>query len=172
MSATGRALTKRHAYDAYSTPPWCTDAIAREIVWGTKPRIMEPCIGEGMISSLLILRGITPSIQWCEIQKGRDFFELSNAELRYDFIITNPPFGLAQEFIEKSLTLANCVVMLLRLNFLASSKRKEFWQKHRPTAVHVLTKRPSFTGKGTDACDYAWFVWDATGRQKVGFHWL
>ncbi|WP_436663579.1 hypothetical protein ACOALA_13645 [Alicyclobacillus acidoterrestris] len=91
---------------------------------------------------------------------------------RYDFIITNPPFSLAQEFVEKSLTLANCVIMLLRLNFLASGKRKEFWEKHPPTAIHVLTKRPSFTGTGTDATDYAWFVWDTTGRQKRGLYWI
>jgi hypothetical protein len=175
MSATGRA-TKRHPYDAYSTPKWCTEAIAKQIVWGKDATILEPCAGEGAIADVLCryphqsvgCMDINPD---CRMGNGVDFLTYEDDEI-VDFIITNPPFALAQEFVEKALTLANCTIMLLRLNFLASKTRKEFWEKHPPTAIHVLTKRPSFTGKGTDATDYAWFVWDSTGRQKVGVHWL
>lgn len=170
MSATGRALTKRHVYDAYSTPTWCTEAICRQLVWPQESGVLEPCAGDGAI--VRVLEKYAEYIVECEIQRGIDFFEFDPDYPRFDFIITNPPFSLAQEFVEKSLTLANCVVMLLRLNFLASSKRKAFWERNEPTAIHVLTKRPSFTGKGTDATDYAWFVWDSTGRQKRGVFWL
>lgn len=171
MSATGRA-TQRNAYDAYSTPKHCTEAICSQLVWSKDAWILEPCSGEGAISQIL-KRYAEDRVLELDIQRGYDFLEMDMSVYgRFDMVLTNPPFTLAQEFIEKSLTIANCVVMLLRLNFLASSKRKEFWQKHPPTAVHVLTRRPSFTGKGTDACDYAWFVWDSTGRQKVGWHWL
>ncbi|SFU70692.1 hypothetical protein [Alicyclobacillus macrosporangiidus] len=174
MSATNRALTKRHPYDAYSTPAWVTEAIVREIVWGTDPHILEPCVGQGAILNVLVNSPVVPPAyyDYCEIQEDRDFLTYDFNDRRFDFVITNPPFSLAQEFIERSLTLANCVIMLLRLNFLASRQRKEWWQKHPPTAIHVLTKRPSFTGKGTDATDYAWFVWDTTGRQKRGLYWL
>lgn len=176
MSATGRANHKRNAYDSYPTPTWCTEAIVRQIVWGDSARIFEPCAGEGAIAEVLVSRDcgrvlaadINPDAR---MGNGVDFLKNDDSE-RYDFIITNPPFSLAQEFVEKSLTLANCVIMLLRLNFLASKSRKEFWEKHPPTAIHVLTKRPSFTGSGTDATDYAWFVWDTTGRQKRGLYWI
>ena len=57
-----------------------------------------------------------------------------------------------------SLEHAQCVVMLLRINFLGSKKRYGFWKKNPPQAMYVLSKRPSFTGKGTDATEYAWFV--------------
>lgn len=176
MSATNRALHKRNEYDAYSTPKHVTEAIAQQIVWGKDATVLEPCAGEGAIADVLCryphqsvgCMDINPD---CRMGNGLDFLTYEDDE-RVDFIITNPPFSLAQEFIEKSLELANCVVMLLRLNFLASSKRKEFWEKHPPTAIHVLTKRPSFTGKGSDATDYGWFVWDTTGRQKKGIYWL
>jgi len=172
VSATGRSLTKRHEYDAYSTPTWCAEAICRDLVFPHKSWILEPCSGENAIVNV-VERFTGEQMLALDIQRGEDFLEQDMSVYgRFDMVITNPPFSLAQEFIEKSLTLANCVVMLLRLNFLASKSRKEFWQKHPPTAIHVLTKRPSFTGKGTDATDYAWFVWDATGRQKVGWHWL
>jgi hypothetical protein len=170
MSATGRSDV-RHPLDAYQTPAWAIDSIREQIVWGENPSILEPCSGDGNITGMLILRGVARRIEWAEVTKGRDFLEIAYPQ-RFDFIITNPPFSLAREFIEKSLTIANCVVMLLRLNFLGSQSRKELWEKHPPTAIHVLTKRPSFTGHGTDATDYAWFVWDTTGRQKRGMFWL
>jgi hypothetical protein len=76
-----------------------------------------------------------------------------------DLVITNPPYSLAQEFIETSMGLAKvAVVMLLRLNYLASERRSAFMRAHPPD-VYVLPNRPSFTGKGTDATEYAWFVW-------------
>lgn len=171
MSATGRG-SKRHAGDFYATPEWCTEAIMRQLVVPEGSSVLEPCAGDGAIWDVLERFFHEANMNWFEIERGQDFLNGLHGNERYDFVVTNPPFSLAQEFIEKSLDLANCVIMLLRLNFLASSKRKEFWERHPPTAIHVLTKRPSFTGNGTDACDYAWFVFDLTGRQKRGFYWL
>jgi len=60
--------------------------------------------------------------------------------------------------------------MLLRLNFLASRKRHGWWNLHRPSALFVLSQRPSFTEDGqTDATDYAWFYW---GAFHSGIHFL
>jgi hypothetical protein len=85
-------------------------------------------------------------------------------------ILTNPPFSLAMEFVEHALNQAPEAFMLLRLNFLASAKRKEFWKRHEPDALFVLSSRPSFTENGkTDATDYAWFYW---GRVWKGIHHL
>lgn len=81
---------------------------------------------------------------------------------KYNTVITNPPYTLAQEFVEKALRDVEDggeVIMLLRLNFLESKKRAEFWKQNPPSHIYVLTKRPSFTGKGTDATGYGWFVW-------------
>lgn len=77
----------------------------------------------------------------------------------YDVIITNPPFNIAQEIIEKALKESTYVVMLLRLNFLGSKQRFEFWQKHPAKKIYVHHKRMSFTGGPTDSIEYAHFVW-------------
>lgn len=82
---------------------------------------------------------------------------------KYDVIIGNPPFSLAQEFVEKSLGLLDdhgVLVFLLRTSLLESQKRYAFWQKHPLSGLLVLSNRPSFTGKGTDATSYAWFIWE------------
>jgi len=80
----------------------------------------------------------------------------------YDVIITNPPFYLAQEFIEKALEDVKddgYVVMLLRLNFFGSKKRFDLWQRHMPIYTFVHHKRLSFTGGKTDSVEYMHAVW-------------
>jgi hypothetical protein len=102
-----------------------------------------------------------------------DFLDAAAAKRsrnRYAVAITNPPFRLAQAFIEACLQRADTVVMLLRLNYLASKSRWEFMSGHTPD-VYVLPNRPSFTGGGTDSIEYGWFVWTqdrrSEGRIKV-----
>lgn len=78
-------------------------------------------------------------------------------------IITNPPFNLALEFINKALInvrTGGYVIMLLRLNFLESKIRKDFFNQYMPQWIFVHHKRISFTeNKGTDSVAYAHFVW-------------
>ena len=62
--------------------------------------------------------------------------------------------------------------MLLRINYLGSISRHQWWKENTPTALHVLSKRPSFTGTGTDATDYAWYVWDTTSRLDKGVFFI
>lgn len=88
----------------------------------------------------------------------------------FDLIILNPPFSLAQEFVEKSFELSpnGTVAVLLRLNWLGSKKRIAFHKKN-PSNVYVLPKRPSFTNDGrTDGTEYAWFVF---GPKFKGNEW-
>ncbi len=47
-----------------------------------------------------------------DLVTGIDFLTW-NPTRRFDFIITNPPFSLSEEFIDKSLKIANCLIMLL-----------------------------------------------------------
>lgn len=82
----------------------------------------------------------------------------------YQIIITNPPFNLAQEFTEQALEMVGSgglVIMLQRLNWLGSQKRKPMWQKLPLAAVYVHSKRPGFDPakpSKTDSTEYAHFV--------------
>jgi hypothetical protein len=81
----------------------------------------------------------------------------------FDIIITNPPFNIAQEIIEKALSDVNedgYVIMLLRLNFFGSKKRKQFWRNNMPIATFVHTDRICFTSNGkTDSIEYMHCIW-------------
>ena len=66
-------------------------------------------------------------------------------------------------FICKACSQTTClngnVVALLRLNFLGSSRSRAdlFSREGGLRKVYVLGRRPSFNGKGTDSCEYAFF---------------
>lgn len=84
-------------------------------------------------------------------------------------IITNPPFNLALEIIQKALNDVKddgVVIMLLRFNFFGSQKRKEWFQKHMPIACYLHSKRMSFTNKGTDSIEYMHAVWQKNSYPK------
>lgn len=177
MSATNRGDVRRER-DAYQTPVWAVEAIVREIAWGTCPRVLEPCAGDGVISNYIDLKIGHAEVTAFDIEpsssrmKQQDFLEYSHW-WPFDFCITNPPFSLAKEFIDKALEVSNCAIMLLPKSFDGSVGRKEWWQRHPPTAEYTLSRRPSFTGDGkTDSEVYQWLVFDSTGRQKRGWYWL
>jgi hypothetical protein len=87
---------------------------------------------------------------------------------RFDLDIGNPPFSLAEQFLDRARQLADVVVLLERLSFLGSDSRAHRWHGYTPD-VYVLPNRPSFTNDGkTDSADYAWFVWGPPGIRASG----
>ena len=97
------------------------------------------------------------AIQSVEVAVGGAFQRKSEIG-RYAVCCGNPPYAAALEFVQHAMRFAPLVVMLLRLNWLASAKRAEWMRGHTPS-VFVLPDRPSFVGTGGDATDYAWLVW-------------
>ena len=180
MSATGRGAERREA-DYYPTPAWCVLRLLDHVelpgrVW------LEPSAGEGHI--IRAVTSVRTDVLWtaCELREGcgaplrslripvqiGDFLAIENTAKvpTYDAALGNPPFALAQEFIERSLEWAQEVIFLLRLSFLESQKREAFFGRVGVPDVFVLPERPSFTGEGTDSCAYAWMRWIRGGAQE------
>jgi hypothetical protein len=169
MSATNRGAT-RSDHDFYATPHDAIDIAIRQIDWSKIGGVCEPCRGDGRILDRMVEKLDGGLVDWHEIRAGRDYLFDSPIPNKYDLIITNPPYTLAQEFVEKAYIEARNVLMLLRLNFLGSKRRHEFWKTHTPDYLFILSKRPSFTGNGTDATDYAWFGWGKDFTRKPGIY--
>ena len=91
-------------------------------------------------------------------------------------IITNPPFSLWKEFTAKCIRISDASFILLRLSCLGSKKNRDFWLHHPPKILMPISPRPSFTGKGTDNSEYAFFGWgEVFAFLDVGNHehtWL
>lgn len=173
MSVTGHNPV-RHADDFYATPAWCTRAILSHLP--ESHTILDPCCGDGAILDVLAAERPNAQRLGIEIDDGRTETNKVKGHIvacadalgpsrwaggAVDLILTNPPFGLAMEFVQRAcdeVFHGGTVAMLLRLPWLASQKRAP-WLRENTPSVYVLPKRPSFTGKGTDATDYAWMVW-------------
>lgn len=177
--------TKPPAVDNYVTPGWCVRRLMEQVTFASG-EWLEPCAGAGAI---IRATGRKDAIwtAWEIREEERhslcavvppervvigDFLGAHRAfaDKRYSVAITNPPFRLAQQFIDACLTCADTVVMLLRLSYLASISRWEFMTTRTPD-VYVLPNRPSFVDGRTDATEYGWFVWTTTlqsqGKIKV-----
>lgn len=178
----------RNAYDFYSTPAWCVHRLLESEIELPIGRWLEPCAGNGAI--IQAVNDLEYQVEWWanDIQVDNynamkplyhsmvidtlyctDFLHQYLIETHQcDVVFTNPPYSQAEAFIKKSMEYAPHVVMLLRLNFLGSEKRADFLREHTPD-VYVLPNRPSFTGKGTDSTEYAWFHWhmNATGKLRI-----
>lgn len=185
MSATNRG-SQIISQEFYPTPEYTTISILNEINWSNVQSFTEPCKGAGHIFNLI--PDTVKDKYYCELSEGTDYLQEVLPEV--DLVLTNPPFSLAQRFIEKARTESNCVIMLQRLNYLGSQSRKQFWNDNPPTHLFVLANRPKFIAKCTnkdcsdtgsyqvtepahscltcsspvrpcsDATEYAWFCWD------------
>lgn len=162
MSAAGRGAVRRES-DFYPTHAWCVHRML-EVVELPRGTLLEPCVGDGAILDACPGHCVWFTADVRETPYALhvvDFLSVEPADRQYAAVITNPPYSQALEFVQHSMKFAPVVIMLLRLNFLGGGKRSE-WLRENPPDVYVLPNRPSFDGKGTDACEYAWFVWGMT----------
>ena len=160
--------SERNEHDLYETPEWVVDEFLNLVPIREDWKYLEPCRASGRFYNHMPIGSA-----WAEIREGVDY--LNTQYNPVDCILTNPPFSLAQEFVEKARTEADVVIMLLRVGFLGSIRRKEFWSKNPPSAMITLSKRPSFTDNGkTDGAEYAFFIWDDKNRLGLdrSFYWI
>lgn len=101
-----RPLAPQGGNDKIYTP----DFLAKQIVDHFNPqgRILEPCSGKGAF-----LRAL-PHCDYCEIDEGKDFFLTEKG--RWNWIVTNPPWGDFRNFLIHSMKLADNVVFLSLVN--------------------------------------------------------
>ena len=184
MSATNRGA-ERKPYDFYATPVDVVENLLNNIdlnQYGDK--VLEPSAGNGNICRCIKSHYPNKRVTALEIREEElesltkcsdkviigDYLQI-DMESKYDIIIGNPPYSNAIEFVNKSLELLEengVLIFLLRTAFLESKSRYSFWQEHPVSGLYVLSKRPSFTGKGTDATSYSWFIWDKqTNNQYI-----
>lgn len=159
--------------DYYVTPAWCVDRLIDSVPLSPS-RWIDPCVGNGAI--VRAVSGRIPDVWWttCDIRRHQDFNPdivgdyLSVNLGRYDVCVANPPYKYAIEFVKKAISHCDDVIMLLRINFLASAKRHAFLRANKPD-IYVLPQRPSFTGTGSDGTDYAWMRWSKTTDGEITF---
>lgn len=174
--------------DYYRTPEWAIHDFLEAFLldescevnptqaFGTS--VLDPCAGGDAnhpmpYPKVLVESGIPEeNITTIDIREDspakihQDFFDYI-PDHPHSSVITNPPFNQAEKIIRRCLNpdteiLRNggYCIMLLRLNFFGSLKRKPFWDEFSPVAVYVHSNRMSFTEDGKkDSIEYMHCVW-------------
>jgi hypothetical protein len=86
----------------------------------------------------------------------------ANPDPFFDLVIGNPPYNLAEKFVENAVGGGGWACFLMRAAFRSGVGR---WKTggilrcHPPLVSWPIVPRPSFTGKGTEHSEYEAFLW-------------
>ncbi len=153
----------------YPTPPWAIDRIAEAIALpGNAERrayYIDPCVGGNAIPSALShldRHWFTVDIRDTGHARHVGNYLAMGLETlgHYDACVMNPPFSKALHFADRALKHCDLVIMLQRLNWLASEERAAWLRENPPDAIYVLPNRIDFTGDGGASDEYCWYVWN------------
>ena len=96
-------------------------------------------------------------------------------------ILTNPPFKLAEEFVEKGMSLLQenkRLILFLKIQFLEGQKRRELFKKYPPKYVYVHSERQQCARDGefekytATTQFYAWYVWEKGFSGETIIKWI
>lgn len=187
-------MAKRHepkdSADYYPTPGWATRALAERFpVDGSL--IWEPASGGGHMAQALAeyspqkiiatdLYDHTP--HRFDVRAGVDFLTADILQItdgrRLDWVVTNPPFNRAGEFISRALSASHFgVAMFARTVFIEGCGRyNDIFSQNPPSQMLQFSERVGINKgvtarKSSSATACAWFVW-VRGAQPAPIAWL
>lgn len=181
----------------FPTAPWATRAfcihvlaeqcgldLAAQSVW-------EPAAGEGHMSE--VLKEFFAKVHASDVfDYGRGYAhgafvadkiglvdDLSRCPFDPDWIITNPPFSLAEAFVVRALAEARVgVAIIMPTRWLEGIERYEnIFSTIPPTIVAISVERiPMTKGRwdpaASTATSYIWFVWDKRRGGRTDTIWI
>ena len=163
----------RNAADFYATPPECT-AVLLENYGGMfrNGRVWEPACGDGAISKVLEERRLDViSTDLHDRGYGKGGMNFLTADCNCGSIITNPPFNLAAQFVERAAQKEVPFAMLLKATYWHAAKRYDLFQRTKPLAIIAMSWRPAMSperGK-SGTMDFIWTVWDRKPAKKTEY---
>lgn len=177
--------------DDFPTPPWAVRAMMEHVLVPLQGRdtlsgmcCWEPACNRGFMARPLMeyfgeVRCTDVHDYGWDGQEGIADFLFPNHPPRLaggvDWIITNPPFRLAEQFIDTGLGIAGKgVAVLLRVAFLEGKARYQSLFRERPPAIvaqyveRVAMVKGKVDPEASSATAYAWFIWcDQPSTQLV-----
>jgi hypothetical protein len=172
--------------DDFPTPPWATRALMTHVIADCGPfgkqSCFEPACGAGHMARPL--KEYFGKVRACDVHAYgyggvADFLIAPFEAGSVDWVITNPPFRLAEAFVKRSLVMARRgVAILARTVFIESVGRyREIFESNPPSRFAQFTERvPMVKGrldrKASTATGYAWLVWEIDRKTNPQLMWV
>lgn len=187
---SGQLTGTRANNDFYATNPISVKGLlTKENIQGD---FLEPCVGEGHIINTLIKENckLNNVMTLDLINRGYpntvadNFLTHDFGTQKFDWIVTNPPYKLAEEFIRKSYSLLKNdgkMAFFLRIQFLESVKRYQLFKDLPLKKVYVFSKRQTPWKNGMQTNNgktwssticFAWFVWQKRYSGQSMIDWI
>lgn len=157
--------------DHYRTPAWCTRLVMRHLPARIE-RVFECACGDGAMSNVLAERyDVFASDIHFHSGVTRSSLDFLKADHPAQCIATNPPYAIAQEFVEHALKLTESsrgvVAMLLSDRWDAAGSRQHLTGRcpqfaKRIAMIDRITWLPRPDGSEAPSENHCWFVWDWT----------
>lgn len=176
----------RHPDDWYVEAEWCSHRLLETELRDNWHQIIDPACGGGRI--IKVARGLGFKARGSDIadrgsgEPVTDFLDPESYIGPADHVVSNPPFELAEQFVQKALRIVRYrTAMLLPATWHCGDRRSRWLETTPLRKVLFLTPRPTMEpglglapgqklGGGTK--DFAWFLWEQgfEGRPELG--WL
>lgn len=163
----------RNANDKYITPYSLTQQLLDNIVINKDASILEPCCSvESCIAKVLKENGYNPTENIYDSDKPETDFLNFDTSKKYDYIITNTPYGKSIiPFVKQMKKIASKqIICLYPMSTLHSTTRyKEIWNDNnyklktilmfvRPPWLKDTVQEDGKYNTGMNA--YGWFIWE------------
>lgn len=177
---SGNNTGKRRASDFYQTPYSMTQQLLDVEYFDNTAPVLEPACGDGAIIKVLHDNKFR-LVDSIDINRDLKINFIKTRNLgKYNYIIKNPPFSLAKEFILKSKELyTDKIASLLPLSYLHGQERYRLRLFNELKHIHVFTRYPMLTGElrddgkyETGMMVYAWYVWSKGYAGDPKIKWI
>lgn len=190
QNISSAVMQQRHephdSLDDFPTPPWATRALCEWLMLNGYHRIdhqscREPAANRGHM--VAPLREYFADVKASDVHDYGAGFQVQDylfgplPEI-VDWTITNPPFRLAEQFIERASESSSIgFAMIVRAAFLEGQGRYErLFSRNPPSCVLQFTERVvmhkgRLAPEGSTATAYAWLVW-IDGKSPTQLHWI
>jgi hypothetical protein len=180
--------------DDFPTPPWATRALIEYV--------LMPALSPSDAEAMLMLRTMSvlepaanrghmakPLAEYFGVVLASDIFDYGVGFERADFlfgkpkpaewVITNPPFRLAEQFIDRSFDAPGWqgTAVIVRSAFLETVGRYDTLFRNNPPSIiaqfseRVPMVKGRLTAEGSTATAYCWLVWQR-GGPNPRFVWI
>lgn len=180
------------ALDYFPTPPWATRALLTHVlppldVPIADSSVWEPAAGRGHMAD--VLGEAFDTVYASDVfDYGRGYacasfvggvFDRARCPFVPDWVITNPPFHLAEAFAQRALSEARRgVALFVRTAWLESIGRyQNLFSKTPPTVVALFVERVALVKgrwdpEASTATSYCWAVWDRAHAGSTRLAWI